>query len=298
MIREQDLHRAVLRASIGTLAQSDPTFSRLRFVLPSGPLRPLLHSLQPPQSQIYRNASMDDMLLGTQLVLTYLLPWPLDLFLTPSALSSYNGLYAYLSTLRKVHIRVLETWVSLSNSQRARRRWTGTGEGGTAEDRPLRESFARCAWGLARTMNWFLEVLMEYTWIDVIDEEYNSLRTQLGKFPSTDDGKGDALGNNVHNETREQLDFNTLRILHNVYLGNLLSNTLVGQSTLMTTLRTIFEICELFVAQVERWGGDVLPPLLSEGSLGDHKEAGSMVGKRWNVVKEINEVRTYLISYL
>lgn len=234
---------------------------------------------------------MDDMLLGTQLVLTYLLPWPLDLFLTPSALSSYNALFAFLSTLRKIHIQVLGTWVSLSNSQRARRRWTGTGEGGTKEDRPLRESFSRYAWGCARTMNWFLEVLMEYTWSDVIDEEYNSLRTQLAKFRSTNNRDRELAGSESYDQNLEHLDFNTLRILHNVYLGNLLNNTLVGQSTLMATLKTIFQICERLVAQIERWGGDVLPPLLSEGSLGDSGRIGSMVIERWEIVKEINEVK-------
>ncbi|GJJ09549.1 hypothetical protein Clacol_003772 [Clathrus columnatus] len=291
VIREQDLHRAVLRASLGTSAQHDPTFSRLRFILPSGPLRPLLPTLLPSKSQTSQRTSMDDMLIGTQLVLSYLLPWPLDLFLTSSALSSYNGLFAYLSTLRKTHIRILETWVSLSNSQRARRRWTGTGEGGTEEDQPLRNSLARRAWGCARTMNWFLEILMEYTWSDVIDEEYSSLKTQLTKFRSVNNRNRESTeSNSVHDHvTIGQLDFNTLRVLHNIYLGNLLNNSLVGQPILMTTLRNVFETCELFIAQVERWGGDVLPPLLSEGRLGDLKGIGDMVIERWEIVKEINE---------
>ena len=45
MIREQDLRLALLRASLGTTAQHDPSLTRLSFQLPTGPLRPLLPSI-------------------------------------------------------------------------------------------------------------------------------------------------------------------------------------------------------------------------------------------------------------
>jgi len=53
------------------------------------------------------------------------------------------------------------------------------------------------------------------------------------------------------------------------------------------------------VAQVERWGGDVLPALLFEGSLaaGDNK-VGVMVQERLQVVSEINKsLHTLLDSF-
>lgn len=295
IIREQDLHLAMLRASLGTSAQHDPTLTRLRFVLSAGPLRPLLPSLHPTKNVLAQlPAAFDDMLLGTQLKLTYTLPWPLDLFLTPAALTSYNSLFAFLSTIRKTHVRVLECWVSLSNAQRARRRWTGTGEGGTEGDREVRERLLRCGWGCARTMNWFLEAVMEYVWCDVIDEEYARFKNQL-KGPQSKDSHPpstpDAQAGRDPAVTGH-LDFNTLRFLHNVYLNHLLNNTLISQPSLSSTLRSIFESCELFVAQIERWGGDVLPPLLFEGSLTDGGGArvGEMVRERWKIMKDINEV--------
>ena len=51
------------------------------------------------------------------------------------------------------------------------------------------------------------------------------------------------------------------------------------------------------MAQVERWGGDVLPALLFEGSLaGDAEDGvGAMVKKRWAIVAEINEVQPFLL---
>ncbi|KAF8528023.1 gamma-tubulin ring complex protein [Hysterangium stoloniferum] len=301
MIREQDLHLAMLRASLGTSAQSDPTLSRLRFILPCGPLRPLLPSLQPTNHvQNSQLSTFDDMLLGTPLKLTYSLPWPLDLFLTSSALSSYNTLFAFLSTVRKTHTRVLDTWVSLSNAQRARRRWTGTGEGGTEEDRELRERLLRCGWGCARVMNWFLEAIMEYVCSDVVDEEYTRLKKQLsGPRSKASCSQGtSSSGNTDANSTPSHLDFNTLRLIHNSYLNHLLTNTLVAHPTLSASLRSIFETCEQFVAQVGRWGGDVLPPLLFEGSLvnGGDAQVGSMVRERWQVVKEIDDKLATLLE--
>lgn len=297
LIREQDLHLAMLRASLGTSAQLDPTLSRLRFILPAGPLRPLLPSLPPTENvQAKQQACFDDMLLGTQLKLTYTLPWPLDLFLTPAALASYNSLFSFLSTIRKTHVRVLDTWVSLSNAQRARRRWTGTGEGGT-EDREVRERLLRYGWGCARTMNWFLEAVMEYVWCDVVDEEYVRLKTQLSGAQPKDDHSPSQTAPDFPLVGRDpigqgHLDFNTLRFLHNVYLNHLLNNTLIAQPQLSATLRSIFESCEQFVAQIERWGGDVLPPLLFEGSLADGSGAriGETVRSRWEIMKELNEV--------
>ncbi|KAJ3563584.1 hypothetical protein NP233_g8849 [Leucocoprinus birnbaumii] len=74
MIRDQDLNLALLRASLGTTAQQDPTLSRLRFSLPSGPLRPLLPSLAAPNlaSSTTSDPSLfHSHLLGTPLLLSY-----------------------------------------------------------------------------------------------------------------------------------------------------------------------------------------------------------------------------------
>jgi hypothetical protein len=57
-------------------------------------------------------------------------------------------------------------------------------------------------------------------------------------------------------------------------------------------MRQILDVCERFVAVVERWGGDVLPALLFEGSIinGGDQAVGAMVKERWAVVAEIDEV--------
>ena len=338
LVREQDLNLALLRASLGTAAQHDPCLARLRVSLPSGPLRPLLPSLQNTKS---RNSSLsflqteltsfDDLVLGTHMLLAYNVTWPLDLFLHPSDLQIYAAIFGYLSSLRKTHTRIHTCWTSLSNAQRARRRWTGLDEGGTA-DLEGRRRLLRCGWGVVRDMGWFLDTLLGYVMTDVIDVEFRGLKEQLGhsvrgpgegdlgiptslqtdsvlpsvaesnEVTTTKSGmKNTNTGSWPHpNNTSGHLDFTTLRRIHHRYLERLLTGCLLSSPALTGVIRPILEVCERFVAQVERWGGDVLPALLFEGSLAadDEDSVGAMVQERWAIVQEINEVFLLISWYV
>ncbi|ETW86986.1 hypothetical protein HETIRDRAFT_42244 [Heterobasidion irregulare TC 32-1] len=296
IIREQDLQLALLRASLGTSAQLDPSLSRLRFHLPSGPLRPLLPTLKEPKdlassinSNVLEETTFDDLLLGTPLCLSYKVEWPLDLFLQPHDLQTYRVLFAYLSSLRKTHTRIHACWTSLSNSQRARRRWTGLGEGGTVEDLDDRKLLLRCGWGVVREMSWFLDNMLEYVMTDVVDVEFRRLRRLLTVPPTTQSISSLFDPNAI--AASAPLDFSTLRNMHSTYLERLLTGTLLSNTALTAIVRPIFELCEQFVAQVERWGGDILPALLFEGSLAEGGDkVGEMVKERWKIVADINEV--------
>ena len=299
MIREQDLNLALLRASLGTTAQHDPYLSRFRFILPAGPLRPLLPSLThdvplSTSTSPFGTSIFDTQLLGTTLSLSYSLSWPLDLFLDRADLSIYSTIFLFLSALRKTHTRVHTCWTSLSNAQRARRRWTGFGEGGTAEDLEVRTRMLRCGWGVVRDMNWFLDTVLGYVMMDVVDVEFRKLKEMLDRQSATGATvKGLVSNPNSQQGSTSHLDFTTLRTIHTHYLGRLLDGCLLTNPTLTSILRSILDNCERFVANVERWGGDVLPALLFEGSLrsGGEEEVGTMVKERWVVVAEIDEVR-------
>ncbi|KAJ7235868.1 Spc98 family-domain-containing protein [Mycena haematopus] len=284
MIRDQDLNLALLRAMI----QPSPSCI---FSLPAGPLRPLLPSLSHTQypaspstsTTLPANPSLfSSHLLGsTPLTLTYKVSWPLDLFLPKADLATYTTLFSYLSALRKTHARIHTCWSSLSNSQRARRRWTGLGEGGTAEDLLVRKALLRCGWGVVRDMGWFLDSLLGYVMIDVVDVEFLRLKEMLGRGGGLDAGSLPTLGSS-------QAPAATNRLL----TGCLLTNPV-----LTSLLLPIFEVCERFVGQIERWNGDVLPALLFEGSLkGGDEEVGAMVRERQGVVAEINETLQELLQ--
>jgi len=297
LIREQDIHLALLRASMGTIAQHDPLLSRLRFNLPSGPLRPLLPA--PNQSTSSADfTTFDDLLLGTPLVLSYAVSWPLDLFLHSQDLQVYGALFGYLSALRKTHTRIHTCWTSLSNSQRARRRWTGLGEGGTNEDFESRRELLRCGWGLVRELNWFLDSLLAYTMVDVIDVEWRRLKMLLaGTDPEaqTSTGHRSRLGTaepTTGSGSRHHLDFTTLRTIHHDYLERIVVGTLLSNQSLTAIIRSLLQLCDEFVVQIERWGGDVLPELLIEGSINntENERVGDMVRERLAAVSRINQV--------
>ncbi|KAJ6519967.1 gamma-tubulin ring complex protein [Mycena sanguinolenta] len=317
MIRDQDLNLALLRASLGTTAQHDPTLSLLHFSLPAGPLRPLLPSLSHTQYPASSTTSttlppspslFSSHLLGsTPLTLTYKVSWPLDLFLPKTDLATYTTLFSYLSALRKTHARIHTCWSSLSNSQRARRRWTGFGEGGTAEDLLVRKALLRCGWGVVRDMGWFLDSLLGYVMIDVVDVEFLRLKEMLGRGGGPNaSGSLPTLASSqlpVATSTtsitsgHNHLDFTTLRTIHSEYLDRLLTGCLLTNPVLTSLLLPIFEVCERFVGQIERWNGDVLPALLFEGSLkGGGEEVGAMVRERQGVVAEINETLQELLE--
>ncbi|KAF5388483.1 hypothetical protein D9757_004682 [Collybiopsis confluens] len=302
VIREQDLNLALLRASLGTTAQDDPALSLLRFHLPSGPLQLLLPSLGGPLSQSFSAKSLESSpftsaLLGTPLTLTYTVNWPLDLFVHPTELLSYSALFSYLSALRKTHTSIHTCWSSLSNSQRARRRFTGLNEGGTA-DLKARKELLRYGWGVVRDMSWFLDTLMGYVMIDVVDVEFSRLKEQLKSRggeekhdKQTTIPASRSSASNFGATFSPRLDFTSLRQIHANYLDRLVTGCLLTNLDVTVALASIFEVCERFVAQVERWGGDILPALLS-GPMkgGDGEGAGTLMRDRCAGVSEINEI--------
>lgn len=172
----------------------------------------------------------------------------------------------------------------------------------------MRSKSLRCGWGVVRDMEWFLDTLLGYIMMDVIDVEFRKLKENLSKpiglegtveketpihASSSDPSSMPRIppsSSTASNSTSSPLDFTTLRAIHTTYLDRLLTGCLLTNSSLTAIIRPILDICERFVAQVERWGGDVLPALLFEGSLkGGDEKVGAMVKERWLVVAEIND---------
>ncbi|KAF8753950.1 hypothetical protein RHS01_06579 [Rhizoctonia solani] len=339
LIRDTDLSLAILRASLGTSAQNDPSLDSLRFTLVDGPLRPLLPppsaALAPNKSTAYNGLVLfDDLLLGARATLSHTLAWPLDLVLGQAELQAYGAVFAYLSALRRGHVMVLECWGTLSGSWKARKKWEGTyarrkakgkGKAGDldhidAEDEAKRSRLVKCAWGVVREMVWFLDTFWGYIMTDVIDVQYRKLHAQLrpqrtrsnsnrrsstttrattragsptsthfGPSPSTQFGpsasstQGLNLRGSASTTQPETLDFSTLRTLHATYLANIVSGSLLGHSGCASLVRVALETCERFVGMIERWGGDVLPGMLEEGSAG---VGGALLDERLKTIKE------------
>lgn len=63
------------------------------------------------------------------------------------------------------------------------------------------------------------------------------------------------------------LDFATSRSMHQAFLSFVLDGLLLTSTEASTCVRRILQTCLRLAALVDRWGGDVLPDLLSEGSV-------------------------------
>lgn len=158
-----------------------------------------------------------------------------------------------------------------------------------------------------------MDVLLGYMMIDVVESEFQKikrlLRPQEGMGTSRSNGTirssssiklpqssslrtlpSLASKDSMYSNAQQYLDFTTLRGLHATFLQNLLSGSLLTNPTLTSSIRAILEVIERFAGLVERWGGDVLPALLFEGSIGGDDSVGDMVKDRWEIVKDIDKV--------
>lgn len=189
VIREQDLNLAILRASVGTTAETDRSIEKLRFKLDRGSLRPFMPSASATapnakHAHTSKNESairslFSSYLLGAPMCLTTTMGWPMDLFITPPALATYIDINVYLTAIRYTHQQVLSCWSSLSAAQRRRRKWTGSTEGGTQSERDARQRLARTTWGIVRAMLFFLDQLLGHFLVDIIDVQHRRLLSSL-----------------------------------------------------------------------------------------------------------------------
>ena len=182
VIREQDLNLAILRASVGTSAENDRWVEKLRFKLERGSLRPFMPSAAPKHATSSDNGIrglFSSFLLGAPMTMTSTMGWPMDLFITPPAMTAYIDINVYLTAIRDTHLKVLSCWSSLSASQRRRRRWTGSNEGGTRAEIERRQYLARLSWGVVRAMLFFLDQLLGHFMVDIIDVQHRRLLDSL-----------------------------------------------------------------------------------------------------------------------
>jgi gamma-tubulin complex component 4 len=182
VIREQDLNLAILRASVGTSAENDRWVEKLRFKLERGSLRPFMPSAVPKHASSTDNGIrglFSSFLLGAPMTMTTTMGWPMDLFITPPAMTAYIDINVYLTAIRDTHLKVLSCWSSLSASQRRRRRWTGSNEGGTRAEIEKRQHLARLSWGVVRAMLFFLDQLLGHFMVDIIDVQHRRLLDSL-----------------------------------------------------------------------------------------------------------------------
>ncbi|KAJ1033098.1 hypothetical protein NDA16_000376 [Ustilago loliicola] len=96
-----------------------------------------------------------------------------------------------------------------------------------------------------------------------------------------------AIVDEAEKDTDAVLDFASLRASHTAFLAFVQDGLLLSSPVASSLVRSILDICDRFVGVVERWGGDVLPPLLGETSTPDSAaETSKLVQDRQQVVDQ------------
>lgn len=80
------------------------------------------------------------------------------------------------------------------------------------------------------------------------------------------------------------------RQMHSHHLAFLREGLLISDTSTAILVRDILDVCRRFTALVDRWGGDVLPELLSDGQL------GQLTSEREAAIGEISEKLHELLS--
>lgn len=159
-------------------------------------------------------------------------------------------------------------------------------------------------------MVWFVESILGHFQTDVIDPAFLNLlaRVEKGRKGEMGEGGDEILGeggrrsrnqserSNFEDEgttfgteargerereknRRDQLDFSSIETLHELYLRVLHSGLLLDSDVLSGKVTEMLDTCEELCGKVERWGGDILPGLLS-GSLDEEEDAQGKRGSR------------------
>ncbi|KAH8155370.1 uncharacterized protein LAJ45_00380 [Morchella importuna] len=110
-------------------------------------------------------------LVGVGVALNFHLTWPLELFLQAGDLEVYDGLFAYLVSVRKTQLRLQGLW-------RSRRPVRAVGAMRAVLKR--RERAERGVWATASLAVFFLETVVEYWQGEVIAGEFGRLLVVLG----------------------------------------------------------------------------------------------------------------------
>lgn len=91
-------------------------------------------------------------------------------------------------------------------------------------------------------------------------------------------------------ETYSNLDFATSRAIHQAFLSYVAEGLLLTDGAASSCIWQVLHTCMHFVHIIEQWGGDVLPELLTEGSVSEHtSDAFQTLQVRAQTVHQISD---------
>lgn len=218
--------------------------------------------------------SFKDLLVGVPIALNFHLSWPLELFLQPVDLETYDAIFAYLVSVRRTLIRLQTLW-------RGRRYPPSPLAFSKSENRAVakarrevikkREGIERAVWATAGLNVFFLEALVGY-WqgevvegafralMDVLDEGLEETPEEQQQRQEDEDGdvwmaEGESEDvKNVEEKTKEQQDPESLMREHHLYLSRLKRGLFLADHQFAPLLKKFLIASEALASHVERMG--------------------------------------------
>ncbi|CAG8624696.1 2839_t:CDS:1 [Acaulospora morrowiae] len=257
-IKEQELNSLLVRASVGTLAESDLTFEKFRFKILNK------DDEMPP---ITKTNIFDNYMLDIPLRLEYDIGWPLDLFVTSEDLNKYGDIFSFLISLRRTQIRLQRAWAHLAMTRKS----TSDVIGNKSNDM---NSQRLMPWRVRASMMFFLDCLWGHMQMDIIEANFQKLvcrinassahhqrlRTNTTTEPDTPTAsthkKTTYQEKDSHLTEKETLrDFEDIRIGHSSYLGDILRGCLLESPICSDAIKKSLNICDQVCGLLERWDG-------------------------------------------
>jgi len=217
--------------------------------------------------------SFKDLLVGVPVTLSFHLSWPLELFLQPADLETYDAIFAYLISVRRTLIRLQTLW-------RGRRYPPSPLAFSKSENRAVakarrevikkRECIERAVWATAGLNVFFLEALVGYWQGEVVEGAFRALMDVLGEgleeTPEEQQQQEDEDGDvwmaegegedvkNVEEKSKEQQDPESLMREHHLYLSRLKRGLFLADHQFAPLLKKFLIASEALASHVERMG--------------------------------------------
>ncbi|RPA89764.1 hypothetical protein L873DRAFT_1783642 [Choiromyces venosus 120613-1] len=237
----------------------------------------------PVQPKARLGESFKDLLVGVPITLNFHLSWPLELFLQPADLETYDAIFAYLVSVRRTLIRLQTLW-------RGRRYPPSPLVFSRSENKAVakarrevikkREGIERAVWATAGLNVFFLETLVGYWQGEVVEGAFSALMEVLGEsleetpeeqpqqqqqqqqeededgdiWMGEDEDEEDQDVKNVEEKSKEQQDPESLMREHHLYLSRLKRGLFLADLQFAPLLEKFLVASEALASHIERMG--------------------------------------------
>lgn len=228
----------------------------------------------------------------------------LSLFLNTQVCQTYSKINSCLISFLITKQRLKDAWRELNRKEQLNTRLNPysrpSDDDNSSDQRSIQiQEFKRLAFENLRRMNWFIDLMVNYFFQDVIDQSIGLLFKQLDQHYYDLNCKLNPDGRPNHETGDRRPSGSNLGFfkIHQTFLtlietGLGLKNP-IGQSLMKQTLKSCLE----FLTEIENWSFELIPNLLSALNQPHHKiEDESCTDDEDKIIKTVRERRSRLMK--